>query len=393
MPVRRTPDGRWRYRHVVQYPDGTRERITGSAPNHINTKAAAQQAMLEHIDRCLHPERTPSRKECPTFAEWFEGRFTTEWIVARKNKPTEVRSKKIIFENHLKPAFGSMALDEIGVGEIARFKAKLVAGGLGEKRINNILVVLSKALRYALDCELITKVPKIGLFKVERPEIVAWDFEQYARVLVAAKAEGEDWYAAVCLAGEAGLRVGEIKALKWREDVDMVAKTITVNRQTCNGETTTPKGRTRRVVPMTSAMYEALKRMETIREGFVVRNLDGTAKKDGDTDHAIARVCRRAGLPVRYWHALRHTFGTHAALFGVNPWRLQTWLGHKRIDETMLYVHVAESHARELPDQIKKAARGEDDPDRRILAMLGARGKTVAKTATTTSASREMSSG
>lgn len=97
---------------------------------------------------------------------------------------------------------------------------------------------------------------------------------------------------------------------------------LTVNHQTCNGETTTPKVRTRRTVPMTSTLHDALKRMETIREGFVVRNLDGTAKRDGDTDHAIARICRSAGLPVRYWHALRHTFGTHAALFGVNPWRL-----------------------------------------------------------------------
>jgi hypothetical protein len=41
----------------------------------------------------------------------------------------------------------------------------------------------------------------------------------------------------VCLAGESGLRVGEIKALRWREDVDMVAKTITVNQQMRRGIT------------------------------------------------------------------------------------------------------------------------------------------------------------
>lgn len=50
----------------------------------------------------------------------------------------------------------------------------------------------------------------------------------------------------LCLAGDAGLRVGEVKALRWREDVDMIAKTITVNFQTRNKQTTTPKGRTRR---------------------------------------------------------------------------------------------------------------------------------------------------
>ncbi len=36
----------------------------------------------------------------------------------------------------------------------------------------------------------------------------------------------------------------------------------------------------------------------------------------------------------------------------------------------MLYVHVAEVHARELPDPIQKVAMGETDPDRRILKML-----------------------
>lgn len=95
----------------------------------------------------------------------------------------------------------------------------------------------------------------------------------------------------------------------------------------------------------------------------------------------MGRICRRAGLPVRLFHTLRHTFGTHAAMFGVNPWRLQAWFGHKRIDETMRYVHVAESHPRELPDCVQLAAHGIGDPDRRVLAMLGARGSYVAAAA------------
>jgi integrase len=111
---------------------------------------------------------------------------------------------------------------------------------------------------------------------------------------------------------------------------------------------------------------------------FVARNLDGSQKSDGQANAVILRICRRAGLPAKRWHTLRHTFGTHAALFGVNPWRLQSWMGHKRIDETMIYVHVAENHRREIPAAILEAGASEA-PDRRILQMLGARGKTVAK--------------
>jgi hypothetical protein len=67
-----------------------------------------------------------------------------------------------------------------------------------------------------------------------------------------------------------------------------------------------------------------------------------------------------------------HSFGTHAARFGVNPWQLMEWMGHKRIDETMGYVHIAERH-RSIPPEIVSAGMKETDPNARILAMLTAR--------------------
>jgi integrase len=379
MPVFRRKNGRWSYRENICKPNGKKVRIAGTAPKHRNTEGAAKEALKQHIERIQHPERAGVVEPAKviTFGDWFNGRFWREWVIAQKNKPTEIRSKKIIYGLHLEPRFKDTPLDEIDVSVIAQLRADLVEKKLSEKRINNILAVLSKPLRYAAECNLIARVPRMGMFKVERPEIVAWDFAQYARILAAAKAEGPEWYAGVCLAGEAGLRVGEVKALRWREDVDMIARTITVNQQTRNNETTTPKGRTRRSIPMTGTLYAALKQLETIREGFVVRNRDGSQKTDGEADAVMRRICRRAGLPVHGFHRLRHSFGTHAALFGVNPWRLQAWMGHKRIDETMLYVHVAEAHARELPEEIRAASIGDADPDARILRMLGARGTFV----------------
>jgi integrase len=77
----------------------------------------------------------------------------------------------------------------------------------------------------------------MGLFKVERPEIESWGFDEYARLLHAARKDYEpEWYTAFCLAGEGGLRLGEVRALKWQEDVDLVAGTLTIQRQ-CRHET------------------------------------------------------------------------------------------------------------------------------------------------------------
>jgi integrase len=352
-----------------------------------NSKVGAQEAERRAIAAALagmamagsaERKEEEQKKQLPTFSEWFHGRFWTEHVIAQDNKPSEVESKQWIMKIHLEPMFGSMRLDEIDIGAINRFHASLLQKKLSKKRINNILAVLSKALRYADDVGLITAPRKIGLFKVERPEIEAWDLEQYARILAAAKKEGAAIYAAVCLAGEAGLRVGEVKGLRWREDVDMVARTITVNQQMRRGVTGTPKGRTRRTVPMTETLYEALRAMSVVREGYVVldqigRGQTGRAKcEENVVKRLMERLCRKAGLPESGWHRLRHSYGTHAAMFGVNPWRLMTWMGHKRVDETMLYVHVAE-HRREIPSGVLKAGARELDPDRRIIAMLSER--------------------
>ncbi len=393
MSIRRDPrNGGWFFRATAKSADGKKVRIYGTpgVPGPYqdlpNTKIGAQaaedrakaHALTGTVPAGAAQPTASAEEEVPTFDEWFNGRFWREWVVGRKNKHTEVISKQTIYECHLKDFFGPLRLDQIRTPTVASFRALLVEKGLSDKRINNILAVLSKPMKYAVDCEIIAKAPKIGLVKVERPEIVAWDFAEYARILRAAREESDEWYAAVCLAGEAGLRSGEIKALRWREDVDLIAGTITVNQQTCYGVTTTPKGRTRRTIPMTKTLEAALRRLSVVREGFVVRNFDGSAKTDGEATAAILRICRRAGLPVRRWHTLRHTLGTHAALFGVNPWRLQGWMGHKRIDETMLYVHVAQNHRRDIPPAISDAAAGEQDPDQRILKMLGARGSHVA---------------
>jgi hypothetical protein len=82
-----------------------------------------------------------------------------------------------------------MAID---VPMISRFRAKLIGANKGDKTINNILAVLSKALSYAAQARVIPSAPCVGLLKVERPEIVAWNLEEFASLLAAAKALDAD---------------------------------------------------------------------------------------------------------------------------------------------------------------------------------------------------------
>ena len=127
--------------------------------------------------------------------------------------------------------------------------------------------------------------------------------------------------------------------------MDAVAGAITVAQQFRQGVIGTPEGRTRRTIPTMPALAAALQQAR--RHGtYVISGAE--LRRDPETRSAMARICKRAGVEDCGWHVLRHTFGTHATMFGVNPWSLMTWMGHKRIDETMRYVHVATAHRRPL---------------------------------------------
>jgi len=52
----------------------------------------------------------------------------------------------------------------------------------------------------------------------------------------------------------------------------------------------------------------------------------------------IRRIRRKSGVNF-YAHKLRHTFASTLAAQGVNPWQLQSLMGHSSVNTTMIYVH------------------------------------------------------
>ena len=373
-------DNWWWYRKTVKLPDGRKVRIHGPAP--VNTKASAERAERDHIARLLNPPApVVTVASLPTLEEWFNGRFWTEWVLGEGNRAGTQGEKRSWFENHIKPALGHLPIDQIDRAAIQRFKAELATKKgrgpdtkLSPKSRSNILAVLSKALRYAEESEMVAHAPRVRLGKVEKPDVTAWEFAEYARLVAAAEKEGPEWKLAVLLAGEAGLRVGELLALTWERDLDLVANTLSVSRAIYQGKEGPTKGGRSRTVPMTSLLRASVLAMPTIRRGRVLRSTDGSSVSEGIVKgHRIYRICRVAGLPERSWHTCRHAFATHAAQFGVNPWRLQAWLGHAQISQTMRYVSHADTHRRQPPHEVLAAGAGIADPDERIIAMLGVR--------------------
>ncbi len=188
MAVVRDSTGRWRYRKQIRLTKERTIRISGTPV--LNTKLEAEKAEREHIQRALTaPPDEPSLKpkEVPTF-DAFADEFMATYAKTN-NRISEQMAKQGILKHHLRPAFGKLKLDAITVREIEQLKAKVLGAGRGCKRVNNILAVLSKILRYARDIGILESVPTVRLLKLPPTKFDFLTFDELEGLLDGAAVE------------------------------------------------------------------------------------------------------------------------------------------------------------------------------------------------------------
>jgi Phage integrase family len=61
---------------------------------------------------------------------------------------------------------------------------------------------------------------------------------------------------------------------------------------------------------------------------------------------------RIQGLPTFHWHDLRHTFASRLVMAGVDIRTVQELMGHKTIQVTMRYAHLAPAHQLEAVQRL-----------------------------------------
>ncbi len=341
MTVRyRSERGAWYVDVVVNHPDGTWERIRARSP--VNTKRAA----LEHERRLVEEALTrranplPQERRLDEFAEEF-----TKTYVLPNNKPSEAEAKRSALASRILPRFGSHLLSEVTALEVERFKAEMLAEGLSPKRTNNLLGVLHRMLVVAHEWGFLAAVPKFKLLKVPPQEFDFLTFEEADRLVAAAD---PSWRPMVLTAVKTGLRMGELRALRW-EDVDLAAGRLVVRQAAWLDQVgTTKTGQSRREVPLCEALLVALKQHHHLRGPLVFCNRDGSMLSTNDCEyHLRERICRHAGLRRFGWHVLRHTFASHLVMRGVPLKVVQELLGHTTIQMTMRYSHLAPDVSRE----------------------------------------------
>jgi integrase len=337
--------GHWWIDFSFKESDGRRQRRRERSP--VDTKKGAEEFERQRRADLAKPAHERKKTEVKPTLEKFSEEFINSYAMAN-NKPSEVEAKRSTFRSWLVPELGRRRLDEIGVRDIEALKAKMVAAELTPSRINNVLTCLNRMLKYATEIELLEYAPRVRFVKKGVQDFDFLDFAEYRRLVEAAKQEPA-LHAAILAAGDAGLRAGEIRALKWSR-IDYVARQLTVAETFWRKKIGSPKGGRIGKLPMTEALTIALRSLRHLRGEFVFCHDDGEAWTRDWADAALRRQCRRAGLREISWHVLRHTFCSHLAMQGAPAKAIQELARHTSLGVTQRYMHLCPDHRRDAID-------------------------------------------
>lgn len=370
VKVRKYKRGGWEVDIRFMWPDGSHYRERRRTP--VSSISAARrwgEARERELLTKGKPVESPAEKEVPTLKE-FVPKFMDGYARANKQKASTIDSKQSVFDHHLLPRLGDKRLDQIKTQDVQLLKAAYA--DFSPKTVNNIVSVLSKTLKVAVEWGVIDTMPcQTKLLKVEQDEAAFYEPEDYDRLVEAAGKVGHDALVLVLLAGDGGLRRGEIMALRWC-DVDFRRRQISVARNIVRGVEGLPKGGKIKRVPMTELLAETLKEHRHLRSERVLCQEDGTPLTPKMIRRLMERIQRRAGLePTGAVHILRHSFCSHLAMQGAPTMAIKELARHAHLSTTMRYMHLSPSSledAVKLLDGARKEAKAKAEQDAKAKA-------------------------
>jgi integrase len=354
----RGQEDKWEVDIRFEWPDGTSFRWRRVAPF---TSPSRVKRWAEAKERELY-KQGPKRKEkdkAPTLNA-FAPRFIDDHLRAERRKPSTIEGNKRVLRNHLLPMFGNRRLDTITNADIQKLKARL--SERNPKTVNNVLSCLSMLLKKAVEWGVIESMPcHIRMLKVFHAERAFYEFADYDHFIETAAKVDKRAELIILLAGDAGLRLGEVLALRW-PNVNFNRHVVIVAESDWKGEVTIPKGGRLREVPMTARLEKALKAHRHLRGDRVLLRDVGEPFTAKVVRNFIERTERRAGREVTgRIHIFRHTFCSHLAMRGAPVRAIQELAGHADLTTTMRYMHLSPS-ARQAAIELLDLRRAESEP-------------------------------
>ncbi len=333
----------------------------------------------------------------PTLGEWIAERWTPEHA-STLERATVTRYANV-YALHIAPQLDHVPLTELGVARLRAWQAGRLDAGVGAGTIHKARTLLSSVLRHAAESEAIAgnpmssvRPPRSAQRDLVRPlapptiEALRAALLEPAPTEVAASAPGQRTRRRyilpvrnprecrrdaliVSLLAYAGLRPGELRALRWH---DVRERTILIERAA--GDDGTPK-RTKTNQVRTVRLLEVL--TADLREWYLAcgRPPDHTLVVPGPEGSEWTKLqwqvwrrerwapaCRAVGLPPTRPYDLRHSLASLLVAGGRQPLYVARQLGHSPTVLLRDYAHLFAEY--EDAETI--------DPEREIAAARGA---------------------
>ena len=284
--------------------------------------------------------------------------FLTDFYLpeAKRTKRTWLDDKGRI-EKHIHSRLGSLPLCAVTKEDIKTFLDFLRKSGASEATALHYMAILRRAFNLARatvieGIPLLTGPSPLDSIALPKPKNARERFLSYAeadKLLEAAHESGHaDLHAAIVIALNTGMRLGEILRLEWI-DVDMAHGIITVREEADRK----PGGK---VFINTEVEAVLKKRISSRRHSQLVLAPPKGGKERSSLTHRFSDLVENLGFnadieDARHkvvFHTLRHTFASWLALAGTDIYRIKALMRHKTITMTMRYAHL-------IPDATRSA--------------------------------------
>lgn len=305
-------------------------------------RTIAKKWMAEIINGGDPSGERKSSRLAPTVSNLLD-RFLSEYSLPRNQPSTYAKNKRLI-ETKIKPALGSLKVNDVTPRNIAAFQHRHSDTPI---EANRCLALLSTAFKLAAVW---------GLRTGENPVRGISKFRESARDRVLSVAElgrlgaalsdledsGSNLYGitAIRLAAPTGWRIGEILSLKWN-NVDLELLEASVSGKTGK--------RSAAISAPVASLISGLPRFGDFV--FPGRN------KDKHLDYAVVRriwasACMNAGIEDARIHDLRHGAATTGARLGASAHILRDLLGHRTLAMSNRYVARLLDPVRDISEKV-----------------------------------------
>lgn len=352
-------DGRWEGRYLKRTPDGRSRYGYVYASTYRDVKARLQKAAA--LWEANPPRPKNDGMSLSAMAERWQA------TISQQVKESTFVKYHTIIVNHLLPVLGEVCVEDMTHELIEGFAVSLLRGEgksarpLAPRTVSDILCVLRSILRFArrngaiIPCD--GSSVRIRRQSVDIRVLTRQEQEMLCRYLYNNISPRN---AGILLSLYAGLRVGEICALRW-EDIELSDRLLHVRHTMQRIQNIEPEGpRTRvvvtspksatsaRLIPLPEDLAQIIEQLPGERRGYFLTGSDDVIAEPRNMQYHFHSALRRSGIQYANYHALRHTFATRCVELGFDVKSLSELLGHSTVSMTMdRYVHPSLEHKRE----------------------------------------------